>query len=491
MALTNPDRFTHSLSEKLSITSIVFGLVIALSIVAFILLAENRIIGSFTGLPVGSSVLLLGVGLFSVYLIFLNERLWIWITIAAMLSLVFRPTEGGFGPAELIYALYVPLGLVVWFTKETMVYRNQIIYSTFDWFLLLAVLLCMCTASIGSLYFEGSFRLYSREFLSFLSILLYYPYRKSMQSDRDIIILVGVVVGVALINGLNNLATYQQQVVESALRFGEVNARVASYELLSVVLICVAFAWLAFTRSIKTIPVSMAILVSGIAFLLMTLSRGPIAAATIGVFLALFLVPPRRAAILIAAFLTALTGLILTLLVVLPGFSQSIIGNVTSRIETFERLESDHSFNSRLYEAKGALKAVAVSPAFGYGYGVRFSFYDKPFQVTGRTGFIHNGYVAMLYKYGIPAGLFLMFVLLLPLIRLPFSSLKTMSRNHQMFAVGALTALVSMLITNFTSNSISAYISLTLYALCYATLDYVYTGNKYREGFAQPREKYS
>ena len=473
------NRLTHSPLGKLPTPAVVLGLTLAVLFIAFSLFAELYVIGSLPGMPISSFVLLLGCGLLSVFLIFLHERLWIWITIVAMLALVFRPGDGSFGATELIYAIYVSLGLAFWFVKEVMIYRNQIIYSAFDWLLLIAVVLSMCMASIGSLYYEASSRLFSREFLSFFSLLLYYPYRKSMQKDRDIIILVALVTGVSFINGFNNLATYQEQVIQSALEFGEVNARATANELLSTMLICIAFAWMAFTRNLKTVPISMAILVAGIAFLLMTLSRGPIAAAAVGVFIAFFLIPPGRAVTLLLSILTAVSVLIVTLLIAFPSFSQSIINSVSGRLETFEQLGSDESLNSRFYEAEGVLKAVAASPVFGYGYGVKFSFYNKPFKVTGRTGFIHNGYVHLPYKYGIPAGLLLFFALLYPILRIPFSSLRKKSRNKQMFAIGAVIALTSLLVTNFTSNSVAAYISLTLYALSYAILDYVYSEDKH------------
>ena len=440
-------------------------------------------------LPFGVMPLVIGVFLGSVWLMALNEKLWLATAVLALVVFVVRTSDGSFGVEELIYSVYGPPGLVAWFVREVVVGRRRLVHSAFDWLLLSSVLICLCVALISSLLHEAEMRFFIREFLGFFMVLIYFPMRKFLKNDRAVYTLAIWIVIVAVANGVINVTQYQERVIESLMAYGEVNARSTIYEHLSIVFVCICFAWITFANRWKSRLIGIGLFSFGGAVLVISLSRGPIVGAMAAILFGLLFVPFARIFRFGASFLLIVLLNLGVASLVFPSLIESIFDSIGRRAATMEQLSGDASLQSRILESKTLIeRRIPASPVIGHGYGVRYLFYDLAVRYSHRTGYTHNGYLFPIYKFGIPAGLLLLFTLFSPLIRIPFSSYGTLSREHRMFLVGAVSGLVGLLVSNLTAQNLSTYLHLVIYAALFAVIDYVLSDQTIQRSRMEERE---
>ena len=136
--------------------------------------------------------------------------------------------------------------------------------------------------------------------------------------------------------------------------------------------------------------------------LIITQSRGQWLALLVAVFL-LFLAGRaeyRR------RFAVAAVGVIVVLSLVAVTVAGDKIDVVTSgllgRWSTIRTSTTqDISLLSRIYEGEAVLTQVVQNPVLGHGLGVPYSKYDIITQEIWTSTWIHNGYLGLLYTYGI------------------------------------------------------------------------------------------
>ncbi|MCB0711544.1 MAG: O-antigen ligase family protein [Ignavibacteriae bacterium] len=453
-----------------------FPIVAALT--AFILLAslyiERMVPQTVVALPFGVMMLIVAVFLASVWLMVLNEEVWIALAILALATFVVRTADDAIGIEEVIYSVYGPPGLVFWFVRELFFKRKRLVHSTFDWMLLASVTICLSIALISTILHEGEMKFFVREFTSFFMILIYFPIRKFLKDDRAVYRLVLLITVLAVFNVVMNFLNYQERVVQSLMAYGEVNARSAIFEHLSIVFVCMMAAWVTFAKEWKWRIVGIGLFSLGAVGLVISLSRGPVVGAMAGIVAGLAFVPFSRS---VKFFLTFIAIAIINIglaYVLFPSMIESVFANIGGRAATMEKLSGDASLQSRILEAKTLInRRIPDSPVIGHGYGVRYLFYDLAVRYSHRTGYTHNGYLFPIYKFGLPAGLFFLLTLFAPLFRIPFSGYRQLSYERRMVLVGAVSSLVGLLVANLTAQNISLYIHVVLYASTLAVIDYL------------------
>ena len=64
-------------------------------------------------------------------------------------------------------------------------------------------------------------------------------------------------------------------------------------------------------------------------------------------------------------------------------------------------LTKDISLINRFLEAQGVWEHIKVNPILGHGMGVPYRFFNITYLYSEEKTFVHNGYVALLFKFGI------------------------------------------------------------------------------------------
>lgn len=434
---------------------------------------SERALGSFGGIPLEFMIPALVLPILAVYVIGHNERLWIYISLCMLAVFVFREDDAKVGLEEVAYMAFVSAGLVVWFAKEMMVLRRRIVLTGFDLLLLTSWILTNIIAAIGWYVHGGDATAFLKELLYHQTMLLYFPIRNTMTERKYLLRMISVILVLGVINAVNNLVTYQERVVESALEFGMVGARVASFEVLGTVMVIVGFTILAYAKKPWTYVLGLGGMAIGVASVVMSLSRGPIFASLLGMLVIIALVPAGKSIKLIGTAIITLILNLVALSILAPTFAESILDNIEDRISSVGKLDVDKSLDSRVAESEALLEYIPKSPMIGYGYGVQYKFFDDPYSFTAKVLFIHNGYLYPFYKYGIPLGLLFLSVFFYPLVAGVVNAPPKNAGFLRALMVGASGMMVTLMATNLTSCKFEDHVDSAVFAMTFAVFTYV------------------
>lgn len=153
----------------------------------------------------------------------------------------------------------------------------------------------------------------------------------------------------------------------------------------------------------------------------------------------------------------------LFILPVLPGATE-----VASRIDTLGSLEEDHSFNERLNFSSHILSTVIGNP-IGMGLGST-GLGSKLTQNTNTLAAFDNGYLNLIYTFGLPLG-----IAVITVLGYLFFSLFKLSKTENMYAPISFATISAVLFLLFASNvlsGLSGFILLLVISLAYAPKSY-------------------
>lgn len=146
------------------------------------------------------------------------------------------------------------------------------------------------------------------------------------------------------------------------------------------------------------------------------------------------------------------------ILPILPGAD-----NVISRLNTFSSIEEDHSFNERLIFLKNILFEVLANPIGkglgGSGLGVKLT------QSTDTLVVFDNGYLNLLYTFGLPLGLALTFAYVYLFFHL-FKLSKT-EKVYPPLSFAAISAVLFLLLASNTLLGLTGFILMFIISLAY------------------------
>jgi O-antigen ligase len=144
--------------------------------------------------------------------------------------------------------------------------------------------------------------------------------------------------------------------------------------------------------------------------LIITKARGYWIDAAFGIFI-LMLIIERHHKLRLSALISI--GPIVAFALITLAFGNLgflLIEGVIDRFSTLETAAvTDISLVNRFNEAAHVWDKIQRNPFLGYGLGAEFSFYNWIYRSTLTGTFIHNGYVALWFKLGLP-GLLLMII---------------------------------------------------------------------------------
>lgn len=241
---------------------------------------------------------------------------------------------------------------------------------------------------------------------------LYFGFRWYLGNDehsprrKELITLAGVLILLLLFVMARNAFNYQQLLVQAYLEWQVEKARVAANEvliLLSSILLTVAVLHL---KTFKGRILMLGLLGISVGSLILTQSRGYWLSYAFSFFI-IFLLEDRSKKLRMLLYFGATFTFLLA--VALTFFEDYVVLISVALAERFSSIFSSSSLFSslqdRLAESQTVLGKILDNPIAGYGLGVefiRFYFFENYHLLTS---YVHNGYLAVWYKFGLP-GLF-------------------------------------------------------------------------------------
>ncbi|QQS67111.1 MAG: O-antigen ligase family protein [Chlorobiota bacterium] len=425
-----------------------------------------------TSIPIEIIFIGIPLGILVVYCIWLNEKIWVYAVIL-MHCLILVNQKEGIGIQEVMFSVSVLVGLPVWFIKELIIHKRKIAKTGFDVLLLSFFIIMSVTSFITMMLNNGNPLNYIKEWVIILDFLMFFPIRNSLNSKKDIQILLLMLILLALINGITNLVYYRQNILKAAFQWEILAGRKTANEPISIVLLIIGSTIFAHAKAKKMLLISLILSALGLLFLTISFSRGPIVSGLIAVVIMTTRIKFKNS---IKTYLAIIVSVLLgagLMYVLFPNIIKNIGIAVSSRLGSVASVASDVSLGSRVAESTTILKGyIARSPILGVGFGVNYSFYDPLTQETITRSYIHNGYIWSLFKFGIPIAIYFLFLLLYPIFILLYNNDKS-DEFKRALSAGVIGYIICALIMNNTSSQFTQYAGALNMMLAWVFTDYV------------------
>lgn len=105
------------------------------------------------------------------------------------------------------------------------------------------------------------------------------------------------------------------------------------------------------------------------------------------------------------------------LLVLAAAAAPGVATTTFERLFSITRLLTDTSYTSRVVESQAAIEMIAERPLSGSGFGALLTWGQRDVFATLTTPFIHNGYLWLAWKIGIPATIFIVALIAVAVLR--------------------------------------------------------------------------
>ncbi|MCS7177106.1 MAG: O-antigen ligase family protein [Candidatus Kapabacteria bacterium] len=345
-----------------------------------------------------------GLGL--TVLLFHRPLLWLFVVALSLapLTLLQGPTVQ---PEEVVLVLWLLAGVVGWIGWHVLIQRRQLVEHWGDKLLLLFLGLSTLNLPIALLN-DVPIEEWLRRWLPMWLLLYYFPVRYYIRTPRQLLVLLAALLIAGLVVALFSLQRYRAgaMLAEYAYQLRGKYARTqAEHFLAFAILGCIVGA--AFLRSLLwRVLLLVCAIVMGAA-VVVTFSRTAWMSVAIGLLAAwLWLSWRQRLRAVIAG--GALIGIsIAVVAVAFPALSSVLLRLAEQRFLSIGQGQRDLAIRGRLEQLGRALEEVVRFPLGGQGIGKAFPYYEPAVFRHIHYEYIHNGYVATAYRYGVPMALLL------------------------------------------------------------------------------------
>ncbi len=359
----------------------------------------------YFGLVLEYGLISLGIaaGLPLVYIFFKNPKIWIYFSTAFSFVYLYLTGEG-ISAEDVMAAVLFNGGVAIWLVHRVLIMRERIIDSFADWLLLFFFFGLMCNAAVA--FFNGVDMLsWLREFIMMAVLLMYFPIKYHLRTKNDIRILLFILALVSIAIAATMYYSYYTDTITQAIyAFQLKSARrsnLAFYTAGALVGILYAVTekrripqlFFAFTGMIST------------GALIISFARTYWAALAGGLVLMIIFLPNKNRIFIIAA--TLITSVLLFALMNLffQDKARIFYKIIESRLTSSTKGLEDMSLKDRISESASVLKRIEKSPLSGNGMGAEYTFFSPILMMSVTKSFIHNGYLYMFFRLGIPLAL--------------------------------------------------------------------------------------
>ena len=362
--------------------------------------------------------------------------------------------EEGIDVWEVLFGLFYASYLGIWFFRRVFLQREKLLESTIDRLVVAILLLVTVHVFVGWLW-GAAIANALREWQSWTMIAFYFPVKDACRRyPNGTKAILTVIVAAALFVTVRNVIQLKS-FVSSAGEIWQITkkGRIIANEIILVSGSLVALALVTHFRRLRSLAPTSLLLITFLLGLILTQSRGYWLGFAFGA-LAMEMLSDRAGRSRVAAISAVSLGVGLAFVFFLFGdFATLLFAGLLDRVLSLAAGASDMSLVNRMLEISAAWQWIRVNPILGYGLGTEFSFFDLTISGTRTWAFIHNGYVGLLYKFGIPGTIVIMSFWIGSIVRgirsIRVKGLDSWNMRGCLVAVGVL---ASLLVSGMTAN---------------------------------------
>lgn len=386
--------YIHSLQSPLTLT-LIAGIGILFSLLSSFAVYSL----SLEWIPL---VLAFSIG--GIALIVYKPVYWLYF-VAATMRFILYDEEDGFSIFELTLGLSYLLTLLFWLFWYVIVQRKTLVRNKPD-MLLIAFLCCIPFNGIIA-YTNGVDPVkWFREIHNYIFILYYFPIREYITTKKELITLLTIIALAFMSLSIQNILAYKRATTDAKYAFQLIFARSAARVNSVYFSLCAAFGFVALSYMKKNylrVLLTIFVLITVVASLTSMARTSWVIVIASALFSMVF--APRNNRVF---FTTALITIIVSTIGGVMLFGGKNVGIVKKIID--KRLSSvgklnDYSYLTRVNENEVALELIQQYPLGGNGIGKDKLHYDLVIKNHEYASYIHNGYISLAYKLGIPMAL--------------------------------------------------------------------------------------
>ncbi|MFH1050074.1 MAG: O-antigen ligase family protein [bacterium] len=405
----------------------------------------------------------------------------IWIYLIALTNIYFfyeREKEVSF--MEIILAIQYLGSVGFWMLWMVFVKREKIIHNIADLFILFFLIIVLANSVIGYLNSNDMYY-WIRESFNLLLLSIYFPVRKYFSEKKHLITLLIIYSIVVTTSACLHFYTYTR-ILQGDIHYAyELMKGIRVNQTLFTAAAVFGFIFALYNQK-KFISILLTLFTSiAIIGLVTSFSRTfwviLLAELIIVIF---YLSGKQKIKLLIYTTLTTILILV-TMFYVFEDKSKVMLQLIENRFVSTGRGTKDISVQARFVEYKQVLKGIEEYPMAGNGLSDVIVYWNSLESYTTRVRFIHNGYLYIMYKLGIPALFVCFFPFVYFLIKGERFARKETDEFYRILCVGSFMAIILMFVSNFTAAQISSREAMFVTALSFAFIGIVMEKKKLNE----------
>lgn len=302
---------------------------------------------------------------------------------------------------EALYGLYFYAFLAHWYGRRLLLYQSPLVRGFEDRMVVLWLTLGMALGITLGLLFGTDLGPLRGEVIAFSFVAIYFPIREMCRrEERGPLLVLLLIVWIGVYVTIDNALVARQR-FEAATELWQIaDIRTGGRELLLQFGALLVLAVITTTRSWRSrlfFLLMEGMLVSG---LILTKSRVFWVSFAMGIILLVAVAKGERREMLALLGLGSLALFGFALLFA-GDYLELIILGIRNRILSLNAAGTDVSLLNRFAESAAVRERIWVNPVLGYGLGTEYTYYRLIEQATLTYNYIHNGYLAVWFKFGI------------------------------------------------------------------------------------------
>lgn len=393
------------------------------------------------------------------------------LLIFASAAALFENPEGMTAQGAAHYGLSVlafSLGVVPLAISNKLPVRNSVDYS---------VLLLLCCVvygvALGILVGDDASRTiaeiaYYAPLLPFFLYRYYFPDLQFRKSFGVVVLIMGIMV-LAI-----NLYNYQVLLAEAALDWQYQLARVPRNEVILLLGCSFFIASIGVTRNLFLKLIMIAMLGIFLIGLVLTHSRGYYLALLMSAVAMLLIADWKSKRHLVTTGGVMILSATVIALIFFADLFSVVYSAVIDRIQLAGVGELDASLKQRIIETQAVWGEIIKNPIAGYGLGTEYLRYSVIHGIHQTSSYVHNGYLAVWYKFGLFGLLAFLYFLYAILKQCRTIYRKSTNGPVKALALTGFGTVVGMMVVNITSPQFLAFTNMLVFVIIAVFASYYY-----------------
>ncbi|MFA6990010.1 MAG: O-antigen ligase family protein [Candidatus Gastranaerophilaceae bacterium] len=389
------------------------------------------------------------VGLLYFYLLITSPKFWLY-SIGLSTGIFFHSTSEGVSVLDLLFGFLYSGSIIVWFIWQIIFLRKKVIRNFGDWLVLAFFFFLIFNLFISYLN-DVNLLLWIKEYFMYSIVLIYFPIRSIIKTEKDLLRFLIFYSFIVIASGAFQIFQYYNRLTEDFVYAYEMKHGININQTLYTAASIYGFLF-TFHQTNKKKELLVLLFTSlAIISLIITFSRTfwVVLALAILVFFVLF--PLRKKGKIIIYLIMLVSFFAVFGYLFIPEKMYLLVNIIGIRFSSSADGAKDISFVDRLMEWKQVIKKISENPLGGNGLAMKFHFYDVISKKTAFTEIIHNGFLYLIYRAGIPTALFYFSFLIFYTIKAWDNLIKSTSNYLKALSLSNFAVIIILYAVNFTS----------------------------------------